>query len=55
MAAKQASVLFGKERVQVPSWVRFRFLKWIVLILSERIGSPVFLLAGGSGSFHRGK
>lgn len=31
------------------SWVGFRFLKWIVLILSERTGSPVFLLTGGPG------
>lgn len=45
-AAKQSGVLHGKEGVQVPSWVGFRFLKWIVLILSERIGSPVFLLTG---------
>lgn len=54
-AAKQAGVLLGKERVQVPSWVAFRFLKRIVLILSERIGSPMFLLTGGSGILHRGK
>lgn len=38
----------GKSSVQVPSWVGFGFLKWIVLILSQRVGSPVFLLTGGS-------
>ena len=46
-AEKQAVFIWKRTTYNFSPWVRFVFLRWIVLILPKKIGGPLFLLIVG--------